>query len=284
MMVVMIKLIARIGIVALLTCVSAFGAMADDNYVYPPGAEPFDYGDDFPPELLKSNPYDEVDVPDFSLTSAYNDFMGTYLDADPIEALNRLRMFVLDKRLDKVRENLDWAIAQGWDKDFTDLFRRVIEWGDHIWHSDGAYVWAQSKIEEDRSPHESHKRVKRTLEYVAIKKEYAPAIYDDTMKGNLNPESKYYSPLLGKYSLYEIADKGFEPALQQLLERHLTGHALEKDLGAAYYWLKRGEQFGFDLTPWRSRIEQQVSEQDRAWADKILTEGRYPHEPDFYYR
>jgi hypothetical protein len=98
-----------------------------------------------------------------------------------------------------------------------------------------------------------------------------------------NPESKYYSPLLGKYSLYEITNKGFEPALQQLLERHFTGHALEKDLGAAYYWLKRGEQFGFDLTPWLSRIEQQVSEQDRAWADKTLTEGRYPHKPDFYY-
>ena len=145
-------------------------------------------------------------------------------------------------------------------------------------------MWAQSKIEEDRSPHESHERVKRTLKYVAIKKEYAPAIYDDTMKGNLNPESKYYSPLLGKYSLYEIANKEFEPALQQLLDRHFTGHALEKDLGAAYYWLKRGEQFGFDLTPWLSRIEQQVSEQDRIWADKTLTEGRYPHEPDFYYR
>ena len=99
MMVVMIKLIARIGIVALLTCVSAFGAMADDNYVYPPGAEPFDYGDDFSPELLKSNPYNEVDVPDFSLTSAYNDFMGTYLDPDPIEAFNGQRVLGL-KHLD----------------------------------------------------------------------------------------------------------------------------------------------------------------------------------------
>ena len=235
MMVVMIKLIARIGIVALLTCVSAFGAMADDNYVYPPGVEPFDYGDDFSPELLKSNPYNEVDVPDFSLTSAYNDFMGTYLDPDPIEAVNGLRMFVLEKRLDRVSENLDWAIAQGCNKDFTDLFQRAIDWGDHIWHSDGDYVWAQSKIEEDMSLHESHKRVKRTLEYVAIKKEYAPAEYDYALKNYFNPESKSYNPLTGKYRLSETADKGFEPALQQLLERHLTGHALEKDLGAAYY-------------------------------------------------
>jgi hypothetical protein len=113
MMVVMIRFVARIGIVALLTCVSAFGAVSDDSYVYPPGAEPFDYGDGFPPKLLKFKPYDEVDVPDFPLTSAYNDFMGTYLVSDPLEALNRHRMFVLDKRLDKVRENLDWAIAQG---------------------------------------------------------------------------------------------------------------------------------------------------------------------------
>lgn len=281
MMVVMIRFITRIGIVALLTCVSAFGAMADDNYVYPPGAEPFDYGENYPPELPKFSPYDEVDVPDKTIRLAYKDFTGTSSKLDPIRALNELRTFVLDKRLDKVRENLDWAIAQGWDKGFIDLFRRAIEWGDHIWHSDGAYVWAQSKIEENLSPHDSHKRVKWSLERIAIKKEYAPAIFNYVMKEYFNPESTSYNPMLGRYRLSDIADKGFEPALQQLVERYLTGHVLKKHLGAAYYWLKRGEQFGFDLTPWRSRVEKQVSEQDRAWADKILTSGHYPRDKDF---
>jgi len=284
MMVVMKALITRIGIVALLVCIWASGAMADDNYVYPPGAEPYDYETDLPPEFKRPNLYDQVDVPDDALVSAYDEFKGTYSKADPVEAVNRLRLFVLDKRLDKVRGNLDWAIAQGWDEEFTDLFRRAIAWGDEIWHSKGAYVWAQSKVEEDRSPHESHKWVRQKMELIARKKKYAPAIYDDVLKDFFNPESKFYSPLLAKYSFYRIADKGFEPALQQLLERHLTGHVLERDLGAAYYWLKRGEQFGFDVTPWRSRIEREVSEQDRAWAEKILSEGRYPHEPDFYYR
>jgi len=284
MMVVMKALITRIGIVALLVCICASGVMADDNYVYPPGAEPFDYGDDYPSELPKFSPFDEIDVPDKALKIAYNFFIGTSTRLDPIQSINELRKFALEKRLDKVRANLDWAINQGWDEDFIDMFRRSIEWGDHICHRDGAYVWAQSKIEEDRSPHDSHKWVKWSLERIARKKEYAPAIYDDAMKEYFNPESTSYSPMLGRYRLSNIADKGFEPALQQLLERHLTGHVLERDLGAAYYWLKRGEQFGFDVIPWRSRIEREVSEQDRVWAEKILSEERYPHEPDFYYR
>ena len=78
---------ARIGVVAFLTCVTAVGAMAGDNYVYPPGAEPPVYGEDFPLELMRPNPYDKINVPDFSLTSAYHDFMGTYLDLQSFKSL-----------------------------------------------------------------------------------------------------------------------------------------------------------------------------------------------------
>ncbi len=281
MMVVMIRFITRIGVVALLTCVSAFGAAADDNYVYPPGAEPFDYGENFPPELKTPNLYDEISVPDRALISAYDEFKGTYLKADPILALNSLRMFVLRKRLDKVRENLNWAITQGWDEDFIDLFRRAIEWGDHIWHSDGAYVWAQSKIEEGRSPHKSHEDVKFWLESVARKKKYAPALYDYVQKENLNPKADIFDVERARTTLTDLGAQNYEPAIQQLIEYFMTGAHWPKHMGAAYFWFRRGEDLGLDLSPWRPRIEQFVSEQDRTWAQSFRDQGEVPEPWDF---
>lgn len=284
MMVVMIRFITRIGIVALLTCVSAFGAMADDNYVYPPGAEPPPpeaytqplFGQPIPPHL-----YDEIRVPDPALKSAYDEFTGEYGKADPIMSLNSLRIFVLAKRLDKVRENLNWAIEQEWDEDFIDLLRRSIEWGDHIWHSDGAYVWAQSKIEEDRSPHDSHKRVKFWIESVARDKKYAPAQYDYIQKRILDPSSQFYDVERARTSLTDLGAQNFEPAIQQLIENFMIGDVWPQHFGAAYFWFKRGEGLGFDLSLWRSRIEQLVSEQDRTWAQSFRDQGEVPEPWDF---
>lgn len=284
MMVVMKALITRIGIIVLTTCICASGAMADDNYVYPPGAEPPPlesytqpmFGQPIPPHL-----YDEISVPDRALKSAYAKYTGEYGKPDPIQAVNNLRMFVLRKRLDKVRENLDWAIKQGWDEDFTDILRRAIEWGDHIWHSDGAFVWAQSKIEEDRSPHNSHKHVKWVLEYVAIKKKYAPAEYDYVQKVNLNPKDQFFDVKRARSSLSDLGERNYEPAIQQLIENFISGDHWPKHLGAAYFWFKRGDELGLDLSPWRPRIEQLVSEQDRAWAQSFRDQGEIPQPWDF---
>ncbi len=273
-------LIARLSIISLLVCVATIGAVADDSYVYPPGAEPFEYGDNFPPKLKTSSSYDRISVPDRALKRAYKTYQGTYLEADPIEAVNELRMFVLEKRLDKVRENLKWAIAQGWDEDFIDIFRRSIEWGDHIWHSDGAYVWTQSKIEESLSPHGSHKWVKRTLERVARKKRYAPAKYDYVQKRYLNSGADSYNTLIAMGILTDLGERNYEPAIQQLIENFMTGAHWLKHKGAAYFWFKRGEDLGFDLSPWRLRIEQLVSEQDHLWAQSFRDQGEVPQSWD----
>lgn len=283
MMVVMLHFFTRIGIVFLVACVVTVGAVADDDYVYPPGAEPPPpeaytqplFGQPIPPHL-----YDEITVLDLDLKRAYDTYQGTYLEADPIEAVNDLRMFVLSKRLDKVRENLDWAITQGWDEDFIDIFRRSIEWGDHIWHSDGAYVWKQSKIEEDRSPHKSHNHVRFWLESVARDKQYTPAQYDYIQKEYLNPKAHFFDVKQARWMLSDLGARNFEPAIQQLIENFITGAQWPKHAGAAYFWFKHGEDLGFDLSPWRPRIEQLVSEQDHLWAQSFRDQGEVPQSWD----
>lgn len=219
-------------------------------------------------------------MPDLDLKRAYETYRGTYLRADPIKALNDLRLFTISKRLDKIRENLNWAIQQGWDKDFIDIFRRSIEWGDHIWHNDGAYAWKQSKIEEDRSPHDSHKWVRYWLESVARKKKYAPAEYEYVQKKFLNSESDGFDLKAARRNLSILGERNFEPAIQQLIENFITGAQWPKHAGAAYFWFKHGEDLGFDLSPWRPRIEQLVSEQDHLWAQSFRDQGEVPQSWD----
>lgn len=106
----MIYVFTRIGFCIVFAIVMATSPAHADDYVYPPGAEPPPpeaysqplFGQPIPPHL-----YDEITVPDLELKSAYNTYQGTYGNADPIEAVNNLRIFVLSKRLDKVRENLN---------------------------------------------------------------------------------------------------------------------------------------------------------------------------------
>jgi hypothetical protein len=42
----------------------------------------------------------------------------------------------------------------------------------------------------------------------------------------------------------------------------------------------RGERFGFDLRPWRSRVENAASPRDRDWAEAFIEKGDRPYEWD----
>ena len=278
----MIGWIARLGFASALALLLSgwTPAEADDGYVYPPGAAPSEK-DRRDAELGYPREYDRVPVPAWGMKFAYEAFIGDGKPVDPVKAMNELRIFALTHRLDKVRDNLAWAEGQGWDDDFLELFRQAITWADDLWQRDGAYAWEQAKIEAARGEHESFGRIAFFLRSVSWRKDFAPAKYDTAISRYFNRQSDGYNPSLGFSTLSELGDRGFEPAIQQLIERHLTGDDLIQHAGAAYYWLKRGDAFGFDLSPWRSRVERMASERDRSWAESFLKEGTYPGGWDF---
>ncbi len=256
---------------------------AAEEYTYPPGAEPPVAIPEFPGSGVHR--YDQVTVPDERLFEAHDAFTSRYIDHHPTNAANLLRLFALEARLDKVRDNLAWAVARDWDEDFLELFRQAIAWGDHIWHSDGAYVWEQAQAESRRatkitgndlaSSINSH--LASMLGGIAIRKGYQYAIYRDCIDRGLNAEDAVFLGIgEGYLCLSYVAYDGYELAVQELIERLLTGNVLPKHAGAAYFWFRFGERQGYDVNPWRSRVERAATEVDRSWADAFTAQDRFP--------
>ncbi len=208
-----------------------------------------------------------------------------YADAkdasDIITAFNLLRVHAIEAPFDFQKMQLDQAERRGWNPKFLEMLQKAIAWGQHMRQADGAYVWEQAKLEASAPERPIYRSVASALRLLSTRKAYPPAVFAFTQETLEDPEAPDFYPLHSLETLGSLAVWGMEAAFRDVIERHLTGDALPKHMGAAYYWLLKGEELGFDVNPWRSRVESQASDQDRAWATEIFLKGRYPNRWDF---
>lgn len=96
----------------------------------------------------------------------------------------------------------------------------------------------------------------------AVEQDFAPAIYDNIQAQFANNPDSY---IIGELRL--LAGQGYVPAMVDAARRFLTGDGVEKNLGDAYYWIKRAEVAHADLSsileePYE-RLLEQMSANDR---------------------
>lgn len=76
----------------------------------------------------------------------------------------------------------------------------------------------------------------------AVDHKYAPAEFD-VAQGYGSHDGK-----LWEWQLRRLAEKGYTPAIVDMARRYLSGDGVDKDLGEAWYWLKRAGQENVDTS------------------------------------
>lgn len=56
-----------------------------------------------------------------------------------------------------------------------------------------------------------------------------------------------YDGKLNEHHLLSFAESGHLPAIEDAAKRYLNGNGVERNLGTAWYWLKRAQQVGIDI-------------------------------------
>lgn len=74
------------------------------------------------------------------------------------------------------------------------------------------------------------------LHHWAVEEKYPPAIYDVAQESIENGDGSSYALIL-----QDLANDKYVPAMLNAGKRFLNGDGVEKNLGTAYYWIKRAE-------------------------------------------
>lgn len=111
-----------------------------------------------------------------------------------------------------------------------------------ILKSDTAAVYAMAQKYRDQTG-DFDSLLYRLLSHWAIEQNFEPAIYDNIQAQFAENSGGY---IIGK--LRFLASTGYVPAMVDAARRFLTGDGVEKNLGNAYYWIKRAEAAHGDLS------------------------------------
>ena len=169
-----------------------------------------------------------------------------------------------------IAEQMDWGRMQETRGEFI----KELMWMKDLLQGDMEDIFQLALFYRNRDGGNMDGLLKSTLLHWLVVKEYPPAVFDAIQQGFLTS-----SPPHTGIWLMSFADQGYVPAMLDAARRYLNGDALEKDLGAAYYWIKRAEAAHGDLSgiiekPFERLLEQMTDAEKasleyyvRAWGE-----------------
>lgn len=220
--------------------------------------------------IERENRKRDYTVPHLYFVDARKEFKDS-----PLKAFNTLRTFSISVPRDALEPNLEYAEAHDWDPIFIKLFRNVITWADKLLAMSGAEVWAQVATESDPGLTYTDKSLPLYIRSIAIEKMHPPALHQYGLE-LLAKAGDHPSPISAIARLEEAAHRHYEPSINKLIGILKTKKHFAEYRGATYYWFRRGELRGYDMTRWRSWVADNVTPQDRAWAKQYLDRKTYP--------
>lgn len=170
-----------------------------------------------------------------------------------------------------VAEQNDW----GRYKKFHQKFVEELKWLKDLLVGDMGVVYRLARIYKDRDDGILDKTLSMFFLQWAADKKYPPAEFDVIQKNFLR-----FTPPHTGLRLMNLADQGYVPAMLDAARRFLNGDALEKNLGDAYYWIKRAEAAHGDLSgiiekPYERLLEQMTDYEKGSLIFYIITYGKF---------
>lgn len=279
-MVVMRILITRIGFVALLTCICASGAMADDNYVYLPEQNLSEPGTIGLINSAKSNVEIATNEPtdarrnkrrmkffNQGIESALRKFDGY----PPIQSYEQARLSLRLAFIRVASNELIYLRRQEFSTEetparFLELYDKMAVWAEKIILMDGAEVFHLHKQYKLSHGHYGHRDIARNLFELAIEKKNSAALwerfYEYLLKSKNEPNACAAERILKK--LFTLGD---HKAALELARRYKDGDRFIKDRARAVYWYAKALTLeGKDIvTPIMMDLGREFTEMDKYW-------------------
>jgi TPR repeat protein len=152
------------------------------------------------------------------------------------------------------------TIAEQWNwgrkEKYRQRFIAELMWVRDLLRGDMAEVHRQAKFYRDRNRGPLDKILAILLHQWAVEKKYPPAEFDEIQTLFADDPGQL---AIGWLKL--VAGRGYVPAMLDAARRFLKGDGVAKNLGDAYYWIKRAEAAHGDLSgiiekPYERLLEQ----------------------------
>ncbi len=228
------------------------------------------------------DPYESYNqpIPDSSLEDARELFRGNLITrANPTEAREDVRLFVLHESPAWVRKNRAYALANGWEPAFIKVVDEMVSWVEDLRRGDPRRPYELAKQYEADTKDPYGKHVAFYLRYLAMDMGHPEAIFELAMQ--YIDDDDGLDRRLAQDRLRDAGDRNYRPALKELIDRHLEARGFRPDPGVAYYWLKRAEAAGMDVAAEIAILEPTLSAADRKRAKDWLASGKYPESWDY---
>ena len=172
-------------------------------------------------------------------------------------------------KLISLSEKKDW----GSNQKFKIRFIEQLRWVQNLLNGDIGEVYRQSKIYRARGDDWPTIILANVLHQWAMEKNYPPAIFD-IIQWDFAKKVTPNSEGLLKY----LAAQGYMPAILDAARRFLNGDGVKKNLGDAYYWIKRAEVAQGNLSgiiekPYERLLEQMTEHEKISLSLAIMDYG-----------
>jgi len=166
-----------------------------------------------------------------------------------------------------VAEQYDWQEHKKYRQEFI----AELKWGRDLFRGDMGVVYRLAENYRDHDDGILDKTLALFFRQWAADKKYPPAEFDVIQY--------YYSqstPPYGWLRLLDLANRGYVPAMLDAARRFLNGDGFKKNLGKAYYWIKRAEAAHGDISgviekPYE-RLLEQMSDHEKGSLDFYISD------------
>ena len=228
------------------------------------------------PERKSYNP----PLPDMFFRQARQLYYGRMVTrANPTQAREKVRLFVLHESPVRVRKNRAYAVANGWEPEFIKILDEMVDWLEDLRRGDPRRPYELAKRYEADTKNRYGKSVAFHLRYLAVDMGHPEAMFELALQyiDKKDRTERHY----GQDLLRDVGDRNYRPALKELIDRHLEARGFRPDPGVAYYWIKRAQAAGMDVAAEIAILEPTLSASDRKRAEGWLASGEYPASLDY---
>ncbi len=214
-------------------------------------------------------------LPDMSFRQARDLYYGRMLKrANPMEAREEVRLFVLYEDAARVQKNRAYAVANGWEPTFIKVVDEMAAWVEDLRRGDPRRPYELAKRYEADTKIRLAKYIASALKGLAVDMDYPKAIFESAQK-YIDDEERHRRNL-ARHRLRVLGDRNFRPALKELINRHLEARGFPSDPGMIHYWLRRADAVGMDVAAKIAVLEPTLSTANRKRAEDWLASGEYP--------
>jgi hypothetical protein len=151
-------------------------------------------------------------------------------------------------------------------------FIEELEWARDLFKKDMSEIYRQSEHYKAQKDIMHAYTIAIFLHQWAVEHHYPPAEFD------LSQGYGSYNGELNESRLMKLAERGYMPAIVDAARRFMSGDGVDKNVGEAWYWLKRAQQENVDTSSITkkslNRLLEEMNEEER-WA---LTSLSYSHD------